>query len=147
MELLRTPLTTRPIHKGWESKLELYPSWQSRNIHDPDDQFQNCLVGTWTQTWTRTQSYGQELLLTLQKHYDNPNQEIGDDHTEIAGVSTWSFDINEDNVDYQFRTYFMARCAGTCYIELQVLYCQLNGAIMIMSSHALSFQVPEIRLG
>lgn len=60
MDLLDDLLTTRSIQTGWEFTFELYPSWQFGFIDNPDCQFGNCSVWTWTQT----QSDGPEVLLT-----------------------------------------------------------------------------------
>ena len=61
MDPLCDPLTTRPIQTGWEFTMEPYPSGQFGFIDDPDRQFGNGSV--WT--WTRTRSDGPEPLLTL----------------------------------------------------------------------------------
>jgi len=59
MEPLGDPLTTRPIQTGWEFTREPYPSGQFGFIDNPDCQFGNGSVWTWTR------SDGPEPLLTL----------------------------------------------------------------------------------
>jgi len=61
MDPLGDPLTTLPLQTGSEFTMEPYPSRQLGFIDDPDRQFGNGSV--WT--WTRTQSDGPEPLLTL----------------------------------------------------------------------------------
>jgi len=60
-DLLGDPLTTRAILTGWEFTIEPYLSVQFGFVDDPDHQFGNGLV--WT--WTRTRSDGPEPLPTL----------------------------------------------------------------------------------
>jgi len=45
------------------------------------------------------------------------------------------------------RSCFKARRAGTCHYKVQAFHCQRNGAVPILSLHALRFQLPEIQLG
>jgi hypothetical protein len=63
MDQLGNPLTTNPIQTGWEFTMEIYPNRQFGFIDDPDCQFGNGSVWTWTRT--RAQSDGPEPLLTL----------------------------------------------------------------------------------
>ena len=61
MDPLGDPLTTHPIQTGWVFTMEPYPSGRCRFINALDRQ---CGHGSvWT--WTRTQSDGPDLLLTL----------------------------------------------------------------------------------
>jgi len=75
MDPLGDPLITRPIQTGLEFTIELYPSWLFGFIDNPDRQFGNCLV----LTWTRTQSDGPEPLLTLRWEdiMPPPSEELG----------------------------------------------------------------------
>ena len=61
MDPLCDPLTTRPIQTGWEIRIEPYPNRRFGCVDNPDRQFGNSSV----LTWTRTRSDGPELLLTL----------------------------------------------------------------------------------
>lgn len=44
-------------------------------------------------------------------------------------------------------SYFQAIAPGTCHYVLHRLYCQRNRAVLILSLHALRFQIPKIPLG
>jgi len=68
MDSLGDQLTTRPIQKGWEFTVKLYPSGQFGFIDDPDRQFGNGSV--WTRT--RTRSDGMKPLLTLHLREEHP---------------------------------------------------------------------------
>jgi len=61
MDPLGDPLRTRTIQTGKEMPIEPYPNRQFGFINNPNCQFGDCLVRTWTQT----RSDGPELLLTL----------------------------------------------------------------------------------
>jgi len=80
MDLLGNPLTTHPIQTAWEISIEPYLSWRFGCIDNPDLQFGNGSIWTWTQTW----SDGLELLLTLGGPEDN-DQMYSEIHSE-AGI-------------------------------------------------------------
>ena len=61
MDPLENQLRTRPIEMGTEMVIKPYPNQQFRFIGNPDRQFGDGLVPT----WTRTRSDRPEPLLTL----------------------------------------------------------------------------------
>jgi len=61
MDPLGNPLTTRPIHTGWEISMKSCPNWRLRFIDNPDSQFVDGSI----LTWTLTQSDIPEMLIKL----------------------------------------------------------------------------------